>query len=868
MGLLSAVWFFVGYPSQDPRSIIDISEMSEESIEQKATDQFEMLGFDAANFSAQVRFESNIQLLDSLQQKMGRDQMVAEFQDKEFPNFFPFKWEVLFIPRTEKNVDPNPGNAVGAGRHGVDPSNLSIRLNQDGELLEVVGGEQITTTPVVNRSAIASTFGNQSESAASALATFSDTTLSKLLIIDLQRQWKTFELSDDKQLDQLQSTLEQREPFRLSSQDVFNMASYYLQDTGWSLNELAQDSVYMGRTGGESAVTAKFHSTDPSLDQDLSLIVKMSTLGGLMNIRADYNPEGSTTNGGADIWGLLESAIIALFVIGVIVLFFFRSRVRAIDTQPALVVSILAGLSVSMMAGLYMFHNNLNNGEGWSQNLELLIGTGLSGAGTSLAIFVMFAVADSVTRQYWPEKLKIYDYVRQGMVFNKPVGYMLVRSVTLAFVLAGIWTLLLWTMPQLYFEFEETIFLSQQAAWPPLFVTFSNGIYSLLLVLGTFMIVGSQALSKTSNKAIAAALMIIACGIFVPFAGYFGPALYEFIGGIVMGAALVLIYMQWDFLTLLFSHFLFLGLMTTTTGWIIPGSLDTYLFILIVIMLAILFAGGLFAIGRGKEEKLLSRYVPQYVEELAQEERIKQELQIAREVQQSFLPVQTPEFADLDLAAMCKPAYETGGDYYDFVQLDDHRVAVMIGDVSGKGIQAAFYMTFVKGVIHTLCRETDSPAEVLKKTNRLFCDNAPRGTFISLVYGIVDLKKRTFHFARAGHNPILRITSDNGKVQKMQPSGIGIGLAKGERFEDHIEEVEVTLAENDLLVLYTDGIVEALNERETFYGEQRLNNLLKRSKRKSSKDILETLSQDVKSFVGKAKQHDDMTMLVMKLAKH
>jgi len=410
--------------------------------------------------------------------------------------------------------------------------------------------------------------------------------------------------------------------------------------------------------------------------------------------------------------------------------------------------------------------------------------------------------------------------------------------------------------------------LNQQAAWPPLFVTFSNGIYSLLLVLGTFMILGSQALSKTNSKIVTAVLIVLACGIFAPFSGYVGPENYEFLGGVAMGLALLWIYFQWDFLTLLVSHFLFLGLISTPTGWIIPGSPDTYLFVLILISLVVLFVGGLFAIGRGKEEQMLSRYVPQYVEELAQEERIKQELQIAREVQQSFLPIQTPEFADLDLAAICKPAYETGGDYYDFVQLDEHRVAVMIGDVSGKGIQAAFYMTFVKGVIHTLCRETDSPAEVLTKTNRLFCENAPRGTFISLVYGIVDLKKKTFHFARAGHNPILRITAENGDLQQLQPSGMGIGLAKGEKFEQHIEEVEIPLAENDLLVLYTDGIVEALNERETFYGEQRLNNILKRNQQQSAKEILETLSNDVKSFVGKAKQHDDMTMLVMKLTKH
>nr|WP_286670536.1 PP2C family protein-serine/threonine phosphatase [Fodinibius salsisoli] len=268
---------------------------------------------------------------------------------------------------------------------------------------------------------------------------------------------------------------------------------------------------------------------------------------------------------------------------------------------------------------------------------------------------------------------------------------------------------------------------------------------------------------------------------------------------------------------------------------------------------------------RGKEEKVLSRFVPDYVDELAQEERIKQELRIARNVQESFLPVRTPEFEHLELAGICKPAYETGGDYYDFIQLDDHRLAVAIGDVSGKGIQAAFYMTFVKGVLHSLCREIESPVELLKKANRLFCDNAPRGIFISLAYGIVDLKKKEFRFARAGHNPILRLDTHKETIEELQPGGIGIGLTTGRSFDDNIEEMKVELTKNDALILYTDGIVEALNENQTFYGTYRLNNLLAKHGDSSAEDLLQVLSDDLNTYIGSAKQHDDMTVVIMKM---
>lgn len=273
---------------------------------------------------------------------------------------------------------------------------------------------------------------------------------------------------------------------------------------------------------------------------------------------------------------------------------------------------------------------------------------------------------------------------------------------------------------------------------------------------------------------------------------------------------------------------------------------------------------GALAYVRGKDERALRRYVPEYIDELAQEERIRQELQIARKVQQSFLPVKTPDIEGLDIAAFCKPAYETGGDYYDFIRLDEHRIALTIGDVSGKGIQAAFYMTFIKGVLHSLCRETDSPAELLVKANRLFYDNADKGTFISLVYGIIDLEQQTFTFARGGHNPVIRINAETGAVEELRPDGLGLGLTRHALFDNNIEEIRLNLCEEDLLVLYTDGIVESLNETGYAYGNDRLVSLLKRKKEKRSAEILSALFTDVTSFIGRAEQHDDMTVVVVR----
>lgn len=870
LGLLGAVWFFVGYPSQDPRSTIDVSQVDIETIEQKASDKLDSLGYNSSKFKLNTSFKGNRVFLDTLQNQMGRQEMVAYFGKDKMDNLPLFFWEVRFEPTSKKERNIVISSGDESPENFGDQQDIKMHFDQSGDFIELTTPEGTIPPKVVHRPAIASTFGAKSDSVNTLLSVYSDTALTELLLIDLQQNWKRLNQQKEQNISQLKKTFQDKIPFRLSRQNVFDMASFYLQKTGWNAEELAQDTVYLGRTNGTSTATARFKSVSPQLQQPLLLNVRLTSTGGLVGISSTYNLGTNNLDQSDGLWSVFKDAMLLLFILGGIILFFFRIRARAIDTQPALVVSILAGLAISVLSVLFMLPHDsfFSSSEGWAHSIELLVGAGLGGAAGSLGFFMFFAIGDSITRQHWPEKLNMYDYLRQGMLFNKPIGFMLVRSVTLAFILAGLWTLILWFLPSLYLDFRNEIFFTQKSAWPPLFVLLSNGIFSLSIAIGIFLVLGGQTFAQTKSKLIASALMVFACGVVVPYSGYLGPPLYQFIAGIILGAALLYIYLEWDFLTMLLSHFLFVGLVCTTTGWIIEGSLDTYLFIGNLVLMAVLLLGGFVAIGQGKEEKVLSRYVPEYVEELAQEERIKQELEIARKVQQSFLPVQTPRFEGLELAAICKPAFETGGDYYDFVPLDDNRIAVTIGDVSGKGIQAAFFMTFVKGILHSLCREIDSPSEILKKTNRLFCENAPRGTFISLVYGIIDLEKQVFHFARAGHNPILRVNSDNGSVKELQPKGIGIGLTRTDSFDQNIEEVELDLTDDDVLVLYTDGIVEALNENKKFYGEHRLNNLLLRNKERSAADILQEVSQDVRSYIGDAKQHDDMTMVIMKLKKN
>lgn len=862
ISLLAAVWFFVGYPSQDPRAVIDNMQLDHTTAEEKAHQIFDNWGYPLPRYIGVTSFSAHPALMDTLQKKLGRRNMIQTLKISEYANVKPFYWETVFRLNERKGAEITVGG--DDGRQDVENNALIIRLDDSGKLIEFLNRSNIEPSESVNRNALATIFDISQDSAMALLSAYDDKTLSSRFNIVLQSNRSQDGITSLNRPKNVSKILKRGGQVQLLDKDFYKIAAFYLEQSGWDITDLKPDTVQISRDDNHNIATVMYESSNSSLDIGMSLKVGLTATGGLLSMRSDYDMSTSS-NSSDELWSIIRTAFILLFGLWAVIIFFYRIRDRAIDTKPALVVAILCGLAVSVVVLLLIFSvDSFFIGVGkWTQTAMAFVGAGLSGAATSLAFFVLFSVGDSLTRQHWSHKLNVYDYVRQGMIFNKPVGLMLVRSVMLAFILAGVWTVLLQIFPNIWMSIED-VFITERALWPPIYLTFSDGVYSLGLILSIFVVLGGQIFGQTKSKVLSGLLIIIACGIVVPVSGNYSPGGFEFLLGALLGLIMVFIYLQWDFLTLLLSHFLFLGLVDTAQGWYIAGSPDAYIFLLLIGLITGLFGVGIAAIAKGKRENLLTRYVPQYVEELAQEERIKQELQIAREVQQSFLPLETPEFDELDLAAICKPAYETGGDYYDFVRLDDHRLAVTIGDVSGKGIQAAFYMTFIKGILHSLCHEIDSPAEILKRVNRLFYDNARRGTFISLIYGIIDLKKQTFTFVRAGHNPVLKISGDSGTLEELQPQGIGVGLSK-ENFAEQLEEVELSLNKGDMIMLYTDGIVEALSEFSTFYGSKRLNRMVKNNAQKSAQRILELLSEDIRSFIGKAKQHDDMTIMIMKV---
>ena len=257
----------------------------------------------------------------------------------------------------------------------------------------------------------------------------------------------------------------------------------------------------------------------------------------------------------------------------------------------------------------------------------------------------------------------------------------------------------------------------------------------------------------------------------------------------------------------------------------------------------------------------------------AQEKRrLEEELRIARKIQMSLLPSGPVTFPGLAVTAMCRPAREVGGDYYDFMPLGEHRLGVIVADVSGKGTSAAFYMAELKGLILSLSQIYQSPKRLLMEVNRILSANLlDNRTFITMIYAVVDLEARTVTYVRAGHTPLIYVPADGHaprRPQVLMPNGLVVGLhLEGieEKFAALLEERTFPIAAGDLLVFYTDGITEAMNEESDLFGEERLSRLLEEHAHLSSDELQEQILGDVKAFVGGAEQHDDMTLVLLRV---
>ena len=256
--------------------------------------------------------------------------------------------------------------------------------------------------------------------------------------------------------------------------------------------------------------------------------------------------------------------------------------------------------------------------------------------------------------------------------------------------------------------------------------------------------------------------------------------------------------------------------------------------------------------------------------EQAEKKRLEEELRIAREIQMSLLPQGPPSMPGLSVAAVCVPAREVGGDYYDFLPLDDHRLGVLIADVSGKGTSAALYMAELKGLVLSLSQIHSSPRAMMMSANRIIANNLDARSFITMTYAVIDLREKTMTYARAGHTPLMYVPGGgNGsrRTQILVPDGMVVGLTldRGDMFDRLLEEQTIPLGAGDLFLFFTDGVSEAMNAADDCFGDERLGRILEEHAELPSDELRERVLREVAAFVGDAPQHDDMTMILLKV---
>jgi sigma-B regulation protein RsbU (phosphoserine phosphatase) len=263
--------------------------------------------------------------------------------------------------------------------------------------------------------------------------------------------------------------------------------------------------------------------------------------------------------------------------------------------------------------------------------------------------------------------------------------------------------------------------------------------------------------------------------------------------------------------------------------------------------------------------------ITQLIRENAEKARMEQEMLAAREIQQKLLPSGPLNVPGLAVTAFCEPAREVAGDYFDFLPISPTKLGVLIADVSGKGLPAGLYMAQLKVLVQSLARTHTSPREFLKAVNRVVADNIDTKSFITMSYGVIDLELKQMAFSRAGHCPLIRVPgaapAGLRRSELIAPDGLVLGLKidDGAMFDGMIEEVTVPLTPGDLIVFYTDGISETMNEAFDCYGEPRLAKVLEQYAHLPFEQLRSFIFADLRSFAGSADQHDDMTMILLKV---
>jgi serine phosphatase RsbU (regulator of sigma subunit) len=246
-------------------------------------------------------------------------------------------------------------------------------------------------------------------------------------------------------------------------------------------------------------------------------------------------------------------------------------------------------------------------------------------------------------------------------------------------------------------------------------------------------------------------------------------------------------------------------------------------------------------------------------EQLIEKERLETQLEVARQVQLELLPARDPRLIGFDISAYNFPTEEVSGDYYDWVRIYDDQIAVVIADVSGKGVPAALLMAFLRASLRAATHIGYAVHISMAKVNYLLWESIKSNQFVTAFYGLLDATNRTLAYANAGHNPPLLIDAD-GKSRFEERGGVPLGMFRDSRYYEH----HLMLAPGQMLVLYTDGVTEAVNAAGEEYGTERLVETVLQGRGLSARELIDFIHQDVIKWTEGIGATDDVTFFIIK----
>ena len=241
-------------------------------------------------------------------------------------------------------------------------------------------------------------------------------------------------------------------------------------------------------------------------------------------------------------------------------------------------------------------------------------------------------------------------------------------------------------------------------------------------------------------------------------------------------------------------------------------------------------------------------------------EHIESDLDAARDIQANLLPPKIPQIPGYDVFPFYRSATEVGGDYYDFFPIDSQRLAMVVADVSGKSIPGSMVMATTRTLLRLLGPQLGTASAIMRQTNTWVAKDIKRGMFVTAIFAVLDVRSREMAVCSAGHNPMVVFRERTGECELVNPNGIALGFDAGPIFDRTLQERKITLEGGDRVVMYTDGVVEAMSEEHEEYGDERFYTFVRDHARMRSKDFVLALVRELDEHKGNAEQHDDITI--------